>query len=81
MEDKISQRFEGVISYIGAHGFFVKLENTGEGFVGYEEAENDFRIGQKVKVIVSSVDKLRGNIDFVLYHKNRYERETEKRYF
>ena len=47
----------------------------------YEEAENDFRIGQKVKVIVSSVDKLRGNIDFVLYHKNRYERETEKRYF
>lgn len=81
MEDKISQRFEGVISYIGAHGFFVKLENTVEGFVGYEEAENDFRIGQKVKVIVSSVDKLRGNIDFVLYHKNRYERETEKRYF
>ena len=49
--------------------------------MGYEEAENDFRIGQKVKVIVSSVDKLRGNIDFVLYHKNRYERETEKRYF
>ena len=81
MEDKISQRFEGVVSYIGAHGFFVKLENTVEGFVGYEEAENDFRIGQKVKVIVSSVDKLRGNIDFVLYHKNRYERETEKRYF
>ena len=81
MEDKISQRFEGVISYIGAHGFFVKLENTVEGFVGYEEAENDFRIGQKVKVIVSSVDKLRGNIDFVLYHKNRYEREAEKRYF
>lgn len=78
MEDKIGERFEGVISYVGEHGFFVKLENTIEGFVGYDNPV-EFKIGEKVKIIVSSTDKVSGRIDFVLY-KKKYDRAYKEIY-
>ena len=78
MQDKIGEVFEGVVSYVGEHGFFVKLENTIEGFVGYESPV-DYKIGQKVKIILSSVDRVSAKIDFVLY-KKKYDRTYKEFY-
>ena len=78
MQDKIGEVFEGVVSYVGEHGFFVKLENTIEGFVGYENPV-DYKIGQKVKIILSSVDRVSAKIDFVLY-KKKYDRTYKEFY-
>ena len=75
---KIGEVFEGVVSYVGEHGFFVKLENTIEGFVGYESPV-DYKIGQKVKIILSSVDRVSAKIDFVLY-KKKYDRTYKEFY-
>lgn len=85
MEDKVGDSFEAVISSVLNFGFYVELENTVEGLVSINTLNDDFeyieqediitdgkttyKLGQKVKVICTRVDKLSRKIDFELYKK------------
>lgn len=84
MQSFIGEVFEGQISSVTPHGFYVMLQNTVEGMVriedlpqgNYEINENvsikdvltgkSYQVGDNVKVVLSSVDVSRGNIDFIL---------------
>lgn len=41
MQDKIGEKFEGVVTHILSSGFFVELKNTVEGFVAARTLEDD----------------------------------------
>ncbi len=41
MQDKVGERFEGVVTHILSSGFFVELPNTVEGFVAARTLEDD----------------------------------------
>ena len=41
MESKIGEVYEGIVSSITSFGMFVELENTVEGFVGFESLGSD----------------------------------------
>lgn len=92
MADKVGEVFEGVIDSVLNFGFYVELENTVEGLVhistlnGYYnfDEENDiitngkttYKLGQKIKVVLTGVDLNRRNIDFEIYQK-----QAKKEYF
>ncbi|MCL2556047.1 MAG: VacB/RNase II family 3'-5' exoribonuclease [Firmicutes bacterium] len=79
MQDKIGQRFKGIISSIANFGFFVELDNTAEGLVRIESLDGHyeyieeanilkgkeiFKLGQEVEIEVESAKGDR--IDFIL---------------
>lgn len=83
MSDKIGEKFEGRISSVTSFGMFVKLDNTIEGLVhisklkGYYVFDDKnytlcygkkvFKIGDKVKVKLDSVDIKLKDVNFSLY--------------
>ena len=42
MEDHLGEEFDGMVSGITGNGVFVQLENTVEGYMGYESLEDHF---------------------------------------
>lgn len=85
MEGRLGQSFTGTISAVHAHGFFVRLDNTAEGFVNIdpvrheycqfdpklqtlmgEETGRTYRLGQRVRVTLSKVDRRDQTIEFEL---------------
>lgn len=85
MSNHVGESFIGTISTVHAHGFFVRLDNTAEGFVSFdpvkhehhefdpkmqtlvgEETGRTYRLGQRIKVVLKSVDLRDQTIDFCL---------------
>ncbi len=81
MQDKIKQTFIGIISTVTNYGFYVELDNSIEGLVhiknldGYYYLDDHnnltdgirtYKLGQKVKVKLISVDLNNRNIDFIV---------------
>lgn len=85
MKDKEGQNFEGRISSVTSFGMFVKLENTVEGLVhitklkGYyvfddkrytlSNSNTSYKIGDKIKVKLDSVDIKLKEVNFSLCEK------------
>jgi len=83
MADKINQVFDGIICSVLKFGFYVQLPNTVEGLVhvnsldGFFEFDGEcltndiitYKVGQKVKVRLISVDLDKRNIDFKVISK------------
>ena len=68
MEEKIGERYEGIITHVTSSGFFVELPNTVEGFVAARTLEDDVyilaengvsMIGMKTKRAFSVGDKVK----------------------
>ena len=67
---KIGDKLSGKVSGIQPYGVFVNLENGKQGLVHISELkngyvsgiENDFKIGDKVTVIVMDIDEYDGNV-------------------
>ncbi len=78
MKEHIGEEFEGIVSSVTSWGIYVELPNTIEGMVSnntlsdyvYDETnmqyvgEDTYKIGKKVKVLVSGVNISKRNIDF-----------------
>ena len=67
MEDKLGEKFEGIISSVTAFGVFVELENTVEGLIRFDnlgddyynyDEEHKFLIGEKNKEVFKIGDKI-----------------------
>lgn len=85
MKNKVGNIFYGIISGVQSFGIFVELDNTIEGLVRMKEIGGNaryneslkqvtskfrsYRIGDKVKVKVESVDLLSKTIDFKFIEK------------
>lgn len=67
MEDKLGEKFEGIISSVTAFGVFVELENTVEGLIRFDNLGDDYYnydeehkclIGEKNKEVFKIGDKI-----------------------
>ena len=95
MKKHLWQAYTGVISGITAHGMYVELPNTVEGFIHVNTLDGDYytfveetyslvgqmtgktyRLGEKVKIVVSGIDTYLKTIDFMLY--NSWEKEEKE---
>lgn len=85
MENYLGYVFEGTISSVTSFGFFVKLDNgieglvhisTLDGYFTFEEGqlsneEESYKLGQRIKIKVMAVDKLKRNIDMIALKSQR----------
>jgi len=94
MADRIGEEYEAVICSVNSFGFFAKTENLCQGLVPIEGLGHGFfydrdnytiscgktvyRLGQKVKVKVESVDIATRQINFYLI-KEKSEKQGEKK--
>ncbi len=53
MERKVGEEFVGTISTVHAYGFFVRLDNTAEGFVRFDPVKHEhFRFDPKLQTLM-----------------------------
>lgn len=53
MSGKIGESFVGTISSVHSHGFFVRLDNTAEGFVGFDPVHSEhFQFDPKLQTLM-----------------------------
>ena len=87
LNDKVGRRFDGVIIQMLASGMFVRLDNGIEGYIKmrdnyrstyfdqdlltYRANNTIYKLGQKIKVELISVDLLELEIDFKIYEKKK----------
>ena len=65
MSGRIGEVFEGMVSGVTYFGIFVELKNTIEGLVPADFADIEkFTLGDKIKVVLESVDTEKGFINF-----------------
>lgn len=94
MKNKIGSVYTGIVSGVQNFGIFVELENTVEGLVRLKEMSGNprynetlkqvsskyknYRIGDKVKIKVVSVDLLSKTIDFKLIEKGNVHEKNRR---
>ncbi|MDD5792422.1 MAG: ribonuclease R [Erysipelotrichaceae bacterium] len=92
LENYIGYVFEATISSVTAFGFFARLDNGIEGLVHiktlagyyeYEEGrlyseEGSYELGQRIKVKIMAVDKLKRNIDMIALKSQRRQNKLAR---
>ena len=94
MGDKIGEEYEAVICSVNSFGFFAKTENLCQGLVSTESLGHGFfydrdnytlsrgktvyRLGQRVKIKVESVDIATRQVNFYLIKEKTAEQEEKK---
>lgn len=82
MEDKVGELYKGIITKVLKTGMFVELKNTVDGFVRFEDMKDyytvldgkamgekyhlQYKVGDMVDIMVSKINKLEAEIDFLL---------------
>jgi ribonuclease R len=66
MFSQIGQHFEGIVSGVTSWGIYVELPNTVEGMVRItgHGMEEDYHLGDKVRIVVIGADKENRTVDF-----------------
>ena len=92
LENYIGYVFEATISSVTTFGFFARLDNGIEGLVHiktlagyyeYEEGrlyseEGSYELGQRIKVKIMAVDKLKRNIDMIALKSQRRQNKLAR---
>jgi len=89
MENFVGQIFEGTITGMLDFGMFIRLDNTCEGLLRYENMNTGYyetfdsikkryNIGSRVTVKVNSTNITNGEINFALVAKKSYNRSGKK---